>query len=43
MHLFYGGHYPGAELLAYNEARAVAVMNYRVYFNSSPKVAPLTC
>jgi hypothetical protein len=40
VHLFYGGHYPGAELLAYNEARAVAVMNYWVYFNSSPKAAP---
>lgn len=40
VHLFYGGHYPGAELLACNEARAVAVMNYWVYFNSKPKVAP---
>jgi hypothetical protein len=40
VYLFYGGHYPGAELLAYNEARAVAVMNYWVYFNSSPKAAP---
>jgi hypothetical protein len=40
VHLFYGGHYPGAELLACNEARAVAVMNYWVYFNSNPKVAP---
>lgn len=40
VHLFYAGHYPGAELLACNEARAVAVMNYWVYFNSSPKVAP---
>ena len=40
VHLFYGGHYPGAELLACNEAEAVAVMNYWVYFNSSPKVGP---
>jgi Rad3-related DNA helicase len=40
VHLFYAGHYPGAELLACNEARAVAVMNYWVYFNSNPKVAP---
>lgn len=40
VHLFFGGHYPGAHLLAYNEAHAVAVMNYWVYFNSSPRVAP---
>jgi hypothetical protein len=40
VHLFFGGHYPGSELLAYNDARAVGVMNYWVYFNSHPKVAP---
>jgi len=37
---FSGGNYPAADLLAYNQAAAVGVMNYWVYFNASPKVQP---
>lgn len=37
---FYGGHYPGGDLDDYHQAQAVGVMNYWVYFNSSPKVQP---
>ncbi|MEB0288494.1 DEAD/DEAH box helicase family protein [Cryobacterium sp. 10S3] len=37
---FVGGNYPAADLLAYNQAQVVGVMNYWVYFNSSPKVEP---
>lgn len=37
---FVGRNYPGADLLAYNQAQAIGVMNYWVYFNSSPKVEP---
>lgn len=37
---FEGRHYPGADLDDYHQAHAVGVMNYWVYFNSSPKVEP---
>jgi hypothetical protein len=37
---FAGGHYPGAHLDDYHQAQAVGVMNYWVYFNSSPRVEP---
>jgi hypothetical protein len=37
---FSGGNYPPAGLAAYHDARAVGVMNYWTYFNSSPKVEP---
>ncbi len=40
VHAFAGGQYPGAALLDYHQAQAVGVMNYWVYFNSSPKVKP---
>jgi hypothetical protein len=39
-HRFAGGHYPGAALDDYHQAQAVGVMNYWVYFNSSPRVEP---
>ena len=39
-HRFAGGHYPGAALDDYHQAHAVGVMNYWVYFNSSPRVEP---
>lgn len=39
-HRFAGGHYPGADLDDYHQAQAVGVMNYWVYFNSSPRVEP---
>ena len=39
-HLFWGGHYPGAALHDYHDAQALGIMNYWVYFNSSPKVEP---
>ncbi len=35
---FSGKNYPASQLLAYNQAEALGVMNYWVYFNSSPKV-----
>lgn len=38
--LFYSQHYPAAALQAYNQAQAVGIMNYWVYFNSSPHVEP---
>lgn len=38
--LFYSQHYPAAALQAYNQAQAVGIMNYWVYFNSSPRVEP---
>jgi hypothetical protein len=38
--LFYSQHYPAAALQAYNQARAVGIMNYWVYFNSRPRVEP---
>lgn len=37
---FSGKNYPAAELLAYNDATAVGVMNYWTYFNSNPRVSP---
>jgi superfamily II DNA or RNA helicase len=37
-HRFAGGDYPGAALDDYHQAQAVGVMNYWVYFNSSPRV-----
>jgi hypothetical protein len=37
---FVGKIYPAADLFAYNQAQAIGVMNYWVYFNSSPKVEP---
>lgn len=37
---FEGGFYPGADLDDYHQAHAVGVMNYWVYFNSSPRVEP---
>ena len=37
---FAGGHYPAADLAAYHDARAVGVMNYWTYFNTSPRVEP---
>jgi superfamily II DNA or RNA helicase len=37
---FSGGNYPGAALDDYHQAQAVGLMNYWVYFNSSPKVQP---
>ncbi|WP_166870288.1 helicase C-terminal domain-containing protein [Salinibacterium sp. ZJ450] len=37
---FYGKNYPAADLLAYNRAEALGIMNYWVYFNASPKVEP---
>lgn len=37
---FWGGHYPGSELSAYQGAQAVGLMNYWVYFNSRPVVKP---
>lgn len=40
VHRFYGGHYPGAALDDVNQAQAVGVMNYWVYFNSRPRVQP---
>jgi hypothetical protein len=39
-HRFWGGHYPGNELLDYHDAQAMGIMNYWVYFNSSPRVEP---
>lgn len=39
-HRFWGGHYPGAALDDYHQAQAVAIMNYWVYFNASPRVDP---
>jgi hypothetical protein len=39
-HRFWGGHYPGAALDDYHQAHALGIMNYWVYFNSSPKVDP---
>lgn len=39
-HRFAGGSYPGAALDDYHQAQAVGVMNYWVYFNSSPRVEP---
>jgi hypothetical protein len=39
-HRFSGGNYPGASLDDYHQAQAVGVMNYWVYFNSSPRVEP---
>lgn len=39
-HRFAGGHYPGAHLDDYHQAQAVGIMNYWVYFNSSPRVEP---
>ena len=39
-HRFWGGHYPGNELLDYHDAQALGIMNYWVYFNSSPHVEP---
>jgi hypothetical protein len=39
-HQFSGGNYPAMGLLEYGNAQALAVMNYWVYFNSSPKVDP---
>jgi hypothetical protein len=39
-HRFWGGHYPGAALDDYHQAQAIGIMNYWVYFNSSPKVDP---
>src|SRR3712207_7440702 len=39
-HRFSGGNYPGAALDDYHQAQAVGVMNYWVYFNSSPRVEP---
>jgi hypothetical protein len=40
MHRFSGGNYPGAALDDYHQAQAIGVMNYWVYFNSRPRVAP---
>ncbi|MEP7379137.1 MAG: DEAD/DEAH box helicase family protein [Chloroflexota bacterium] len=37
-HRFWGGHYPGAALDDYHQGQALGIMNYWVYFNSSPKV-----
>ena len=37
---FSGGNYRGADLDDYHQAQAVGVMNYWVYFNSSPRVEP---
>ena len=37
---FSGGNYPPGALARYNSAQALGVMNYWVYFNSSPKVEP---
>jgi len=37
---FTGQNYPAAQLLAYHQAQAVAVMNYWVYFNTNPRVDP---
>ena len=37
---FWGGHYPGADLADYHDGQAVGVMNYWVYFNSTPVVQP---
>jgi len=39
-HQFWGRHYPGDELLDYHDAQALGIMNYWVYFNSSPHVEP---
>jgi hypothetical protein len=39
-HRFWGGHYPGSALDDYHQAQALGIMNYWVYFNSSPKVEP---
>jgi hypothetical protein len=39
-HRFEGRNYPGAALDDYHQAQAVGVMNYWVYFNSSPRVEP---
>ena len=39
-HQFSGGNYPATGLFEYNGAQALAIMNYWVYFNSSPKVDP---
>jgi hypothetical protein len=39
-HRFSGGNYPGAALDDYHQAQAVGIMNYWVYFNSSPRVEP---
>jgi len=40
VHRFWGGNYPGAALDDYHQAQAIGVMNYWVYFNSRPRVAP---
>lgn len=40
VHRFEGRRYLGAEMDDYHQAQAVGVMNYWVYFNSSPKVEP---
>ncbi len=37
---FSGSNYPPAGLAAYHDARAIGVMNYWTYFNSSPRVDP---
>jgi hypothetical protein len=37
---FASGHYPAAHLDDYHQAQAIGVMNYWVYFNSSPRVEP---
>ena len=39
-HQFWGRHYPADGLLEYHSAEAVGIMNYWVYFNSSPRVEP---
>jgi hypothetical protein len=37
---FSGKNYPPANLAAYNAAKAIGIMNYWTYFNTSPKVEP---
>lgn len=37
---FSADNYPPAKLAAYHDARAVGVMNYWTYFNTSPRVEP---
>lgn len=37
---FSSRNYPSADLAAYHDARAIGVMNYWTYFNTSPKVEP---